>query len=392
MMDEQSINVLLIEDNAGDALLIRELLSEAMGSGFNLELAEQLWEGLDRLARGGIDVVLLDLSLPDSKGLETFTTAHAGARRVPIIVLTGLDDETVAIDAVREGAQDYLVKGRVDGELMSHAIRYAIERHKMLMELDGYAHTVSHDLNNPLAVIKVGSGTLLEILKRLQEKDIDREKANQHILDIAEEIDRSVIKAIALVNDLLSLAEAGQVPSDVSEVDVGEVVDRIISERQAEVEKKGIRIERSRDLGSVLASGTHVYQLFANLIGNAIRHNDSAEPLIEVSHPGDDGDGGHRFIVRDNGPGIPPSDIKNIFQPFYKVKSGGAGIGLATVEKIVKLYGGGIRVYNDNGACFEFVIRDFSKENNATKALGTQSTRVGFSDQSLHFRIHRPDL
>jgi signal transduction histidine kinase len=361
MMDEQLINVLLIEDNPGDARLIRELLSEAMDSGFNLEVADQLGEGLNRLAQGGIDVVLLDLSLPDSKGLETFTTARAGARCVPIIVLTGLDDETVAINAVREGAQDYLVKGRVDWELISHAIRYAIERHKMLMELDGYAHTVSHDLNNPLAVIKIGSGTLLEILKRLQEKDIDRERADQDIRDIAEAMDKSVMAASALVNDLLSLAEAGQVPTYVSEVDVGEVVDRIISERQADVEKKGIRIEKSKDLGSVLASDTHVYQLFANLIGNAIRHNDSAEPLIEVSRPGDDGDGAHRFIVRDNGPGIPPADIKNIFQPFYKVKNGGTGIGLATVEKIVKLYGGGIRVYNDEGACFEFVIRDFLK-------------------------------
>ena len=373
-MYDQPVNVLLIEDNPGDARLIRELLAEMNSGQFSVECAGQLDEGLDRLARGGIDVVLLDLSLPDSKGLETFTAAHAGSRGVPIIVLTGLDDETVAISAVKKGAQDYLVKGRVDGELLSHAIRYAIERQKMLMELDGFAQTVSHDLKNPLAAIKIASDALQDLLKLSHDKDEDQEEMDQDICNIAEVMDKSVMKASALVNYLLSLAEAGQVPTEVSGVDVGEIVERITSERRRDIETRGVRIEKSEDLGSIIASEAHVYQLFSNLIGNAIKHNDSADPVVEVSCLGDDGDGSHRYVVRDNGAGIPAEEIKNIFRPFYKSRSEGSGIGLATVDKIVKLYRGEIRAYNDNGACFEFVIKDFSEGDHVPEAFSAQST------------------
>ena len=127
-MDEGSIEVLLVEDNPGDARLIQEILAEVRGTPFDLEHVDRLSAGLERLSSRGIDVVLLDLSLPDSRGLDTFVTMHAQASQVPIIVLTGLDDEELAVTAVREGAQDYLVKGQVDSNLLVRAIRYAIER------------------------------------------------------------------------------------------------------------------------------------------------------------------------------------------------------------------------------------------------------------------------
>jgi PAS domain S-box-containing protein len=120
--------VLLIEDNPGDARLIREMLVKERGAPFDLERADCLSTGLERLAAGGIDVALLDLSLPDSRGFDTFARVHAQAPEVPIVVLTSLDDEELAVKAVRKGAQDYLVKGHVDEYLLTHAIRYGIER------------------------------------------------------------------------------------------------------------------------------------------------------------------------------------------------------------------------------------------------------------------------
>src|SRR5688572_6812635 len=120
--------VLLIEDSLGDARLMREYLSEPAGASFQLEHANTLQEGLARLGQGGIDLVLLDLSLPDSPMPETFKRAHACAPEVPIIVMSGLDDEKFAIQTVQEGAQDYLVKSYVDTRLLVHAMRYAIER------------------------------------------------------------------------------------------------------------------------------------------------------------------------------------------------------------------------------------------------------------------------
>jgi PAS domain S-box-containing protein len=120
--------VLLIEDNPGDARLMREYLSDPAGVSFQLEHCATLGQGLERLNQGGIDLVLLDLSLPDSPMEETFRRAHAAAPAVPIIVMSGLDDEQVAIQTVQEGAQDYLVKTYVDTRLLVHAMRYAIER------------------------------------------------------------------------------------------------------------------------------------------------------------------------------------------------------------------------------------------------------------------------
>lgn len=120
--------VLLVEDNAGDARLMREYLNDPAGASFQLEHTTTLQSGLDRLAQGGLDLVLLDLSLPDSPMPETFQRVHACAPQVPIIVMSGLDDEKFAIQTVQEGAQDYLVKAYVDTRLLVHAMRYAIER------------------------------------------------------------------------------------------------------------------------------------------------------------------------------------------------------------------------------------------------------------------------
>jgi PAS domain S-box-containing protein len=125
---EAQLTVLLIEDNAGDARLLMEYLSDAPGTPFVLEHVQTLGEGIDRVGKGGIALILLDLSLPDSFGPDTFARAHTAAPSVPIIVMSGRDDEALAIKTVHEGAQDYLVKGQVDTRLLVRAMRYAIER------------------------------------------------------------------------------------------------------------------------------------------------------------------------------------------------------------------------------------------------------------------------
>ena len=122
------MHVLLIEDNQDDACLIGETLTGLTAANIKLEWVDRLESGLTRLAEDKIDVVLLDLSLPDSYGLETLDKVQGQTPDVPVIVLTHLDDEAMAVQAVRRGAQDYLMKGRADGRLLIRAIRYAIER------------------------------------------------------------------------------------------------------------------------------------------------------------------------------------------------------------------------------------------------------------------------
>ena len=134
-MDDVPGRILLIEDNIGDARLIEEMLSEAGGKLFHLVRVDRLSAGLERLAAGDIAAVLLDLGLPDSQGYETFDRVQRQAPQVPIILLTGRDDEELAIRAVRQGGQDYLVKGQVDGRLLARTLRYGIERKRAEEEL-----------------------------------------------------------------------------------------------------------------------------------------------------------------------------------------------------------------------------------------------------------------
>jgi serine phosphatase RsbU (regulator of sigma subunit) len=133
------LRVLLIEDNLVDARLIQIMVTDAGANAFDIERADRLSTALERLAREQFDIVLLDLSLPDSHGLGTFSRVHQQFPGVPIIVMSGLDDERVAVTAVHEGAQDYLVKGQVSGPLLVRAMRYALERKRTSDQLARYA-------------------------------------------------------------------------------------------------------------------------------------------------------------------------------------------------------------------------------------------------------------
>ena len=128
--EDTPTRALLIEDNPGDARLIQEMLRDAGLGHAAVELAhaDRLALGLEHLTNQVTDLVLLDLTLPDSQGFDTFTSVHTHAPDVAIVVLSGLDDETLAVRAVQEGAQDYLVKGQVDGGALLRSMRYAIVR------------------------------------------------------------------------------------------------------------------------------------------------------------------------------------------------------------------------------------------------------------------------
>jgi len=134
----ESIRILLVEDNPADAQLLREFLAEVENTDFELVRVERLGDALQRLGNERFDVMLLDLSLPDAQGLETVTRVYK--QGAPIVVLTGLDDKTLAINALRAGAQDYLVKGQIAAPLLERSIRYAIERYRSEEMIEHYAY------------------------------------------------------------------------------------------------------------------------------------------------------------------------------------------------------------------------------------------------------------
>ncbi len=134
-LNTEKINVLLIEDNQGDAVLIREYLKTADPKKFDVAHKKSLAEGLAAVENGNYEIILLDLGLPDSQGLKTLDAVDEKAPDVPISLRTGLDDEALALEAVGTGAQDYLVKGQVDSQLLARSIRYAVARKRSEMEL-----------------------------------------------------------------------------------------------------------------------------------------------------------------------------------------------------------------------------------------------------------------
>ena len=135
-MSDTHFKILLIEDNPDDARLVREMLGYAKGASFDVECVEQLSVGLERLDSDGFDVVLLDLGLRNAQEPDALARTCTQAPDVPIVVLTGIEDDSAGLEAVRTGAQDYIVKGWTDGNVLGRSIRYAIERQRLNTELE----------------------------------------------------------------------------------------------------------------------------------------------------------------------------------------------------------------------------------------------------------------
>lgn len=225
---------------------------------------------------------------------------------------------------------------------------------RLNQELDGYAQTVSHDLRTPLTSIKLA----VESLQRTLARENNAPDLETELMRSLEIIHISTSKAEAFIDDLLELARAGQEPMVISDVDVNETVEIVLEENAGAIDEKGISVLVDTDLGNVRANPTHIYQIFSNLIGNAVKYNNTEEPLVEIRRTESESNSKHSFVVRDNGPGIPEEEADKIFLPFYRSEKRNTGIGLAITTKLVKLYNGMVKAYNDGGACFEFFIMD----------------------------------
>jgi PAS domain S-box-containing protein len=164
-MDEKTIRILLIEDNPDDAELIRRRLARSGNAQFTVIPTARLQEGLECLARDGADLVLSDLGLPDSHGLDTISKILCEAPHIPVVVLSGFDDEDIAIQAVHLGAQDYLVKGQLEGTQLELSLFYAIERSRLQRELEQYAQEISKVQANLCKILDKNADAIIVISK-----------------------------------------------------------------------------------------------------------------------------------------------------------------------------------------------------------------------------------
>jgi phosphoserine phosphatase RsbU/P len=357
------IRALLIEDNPGDARLVREFLRDAGTALASVDLthADRLADGLQRLQQGSFDVVLLDLSLPDSSGLQTFDSVHAAAPGVPVVVISGLDDEALAVRAVHQGAQDYLVKGQLDGGTMLRSMRYAIERQRLeatRLELerqrDEFFSSVSHDLRTPVAAIKAAIGVVLANEPAGTSPQIHR---------LLNNIDLSADELTTLINDLLEIArlQAGRVELWLSHVDLRDIATRAVRALEPLVQARQQHINISQPAQPVLleVDAERMGRVLRNLIANAQKYGSEGGNIAVAIKPAAEQ---VCIDVVDDGPGIPLEDQERIFERFYRgTRSGsslpGSGLGLAIARGIVELHGGRLAVESTPGEGSTFRIQ-----------------------------------
>lgn len=377
--ESEIIRVLLIENNPGDIRLFRELFAET--SMFVLEHACRLKSGLKRIARGGIHVILLDLGLPDSQGFDTFTRTYSKAQEIPIVVLTDLEDESLTNLAMREGVRDYIIKGKMDRNLLIHTVRYAIERKQaqealkktlnhfeelaserakvqaqliQTRKMDAVKRIVgglTHDLNNLMTAIISCSSFLLANLN----------KDNTMRQDI-EQINKAGKRAGFLVQQLLAFSSRHMMQPTVLNLN-----DVIVETEKMLRRMIGGNVEMEMVLDPALwpvkVDLAQIQQVIMNLAVNAsdamprggkLTIKTANEALNEKNigkHISVQSNPYVVLSVGDTGFGIDKKTQSQIFGPFFTTKKQGGrtGLGLSMVYDIVKQSKGDIRVYSEPG-------------------------------------------
>ena len=374
-MAEAPIRILLVEDNPGDARLLRELLRESGSLSFDLTHVDRLADARARMEAEGADVILLDLSLPDAHGLESVTRTLEFAAQVPIVVLTGLDDESAALAAVQAGAQDYLVKGQVESGVLTRSIRYARERKRLERERallldremearavaeaavrarDEILRVVSHDLGNSLSAVQVIANVLLRTLSAENTAPGVRQQI-ENVHQLATQMQR-------LRQDLLdvTMIEAGRLSLHHDRVVPRNLIENTIARYAPLAAEKSIELEArvGEDLPEILADEVRLLQVLANLVGNAIKFTPAGGRITLSSEAVEEG---VRFSVADTGAGIAAEHLAHVFDRFWTTRAQnpkGAGMGLAISKGIVDAHGGRIEVRSEEGAgtVFSFTI------------------------------------
>jgi signal transduction histidine kinase len=339
--------LLIIEDNPGDARLLREMLREDGAYTAELVLAGTMGEAEKCLSENVIDIILLDLGLPDAEGLAAIRRTRAAAPGIPLVVLTGMDDEALAAQSLQEGAQDYLIKGQIETRGLLRALRYATERKRLERLKDEFVSTVSHELRTPLTSISGSLGLLMGKAAGILPEPARR------LLEIAHTNSQRLVR---LINDILDIEklESGRVVFNLRRVEVRSLVEKTIDAMKgfAEGHAVRIRIENSSATADVRADADRLAQVVTNLLSNAVKfsppHN---EVTVSIEHAADL----VRISVRDHGSGVPQEFKPRIFERFSQAETtnarrqGGTGLGLSIVKQIVERLGGEVGFVDATG-------------------------------------------
>jgi signal transduction histidine kinase len=368
-----TLKILLIEDNLAEARLLQEFIKLTKSQNFGLVHVQILQDGIKQLNSQKYDVILLDLTLPDSQGLSSIPQLLQQNPSNPIIVLTNTNDEELAIEAVRQGAQDYLVKRHVNPDTLVRSVRYAVERKQFLEQLNQINQTLetqveekttellksqeinqlksefmamlSHDIRNPLNTILLAAGLLEKYQKEL---------TNNSQIDYVQLI-RSAIKNVSHLVDEASLigkSDSGQLAYQPHVLNLENLCSELVEQSQLPAQEQQLNLifTSSEHCFEFLGDETLLKHIISNLLNNAIKY----------SIPG----GTVRFELikqektvilkfQDQGIGMTEADQKQLFQPFHRGENvgiiPGSGLGLTIVQQCVIAHRGEITVNSQVG-------------------------------------------
>jgi len=334
--------MLLVEDNPGDMRLLREMINEDGSLEIDLACATSMAEAERHLALPGFDIILLDLGLPDAQGLAAIRRTRIAAPDVPLVVLTGMDDDELATHALQNGAQDYLIKGQIETRGLLRALRYATERKRLERLKDEFVSTVSHELRTPLTSIAGSLGLLTGKAAGIMPEPAAR------LLAIAHENSQRLVR---LVNDILDIEklEAGHASFDFMNVELGTLVNQTVELIRGYAEGQGvnIRIEGSAVIGDIWSDPDRLAQVITNLLSNAIKFSPlDSEVVVSIGRKADSDT--VVIAVSDHGEGISADFKSRIFGRFAQAdatnarRKGGTGLGLSIAKQIVDRLGGQI--------------------------------------------------
>jgi signal transduction histidine kinase len=370
-----AVKILLIEDSELQAEIIRRELGQCDAAVFTVERADRLAAGLERVAAGGFDVVLLDLNLPDSQGLETFTGLAARAPSVPVVILTVADDDALASAALRQGAQDYVVKGKIGTQVLPRVIRYAIERkrveeslrktraelelrveertselRKANRELALFASAASHELREPLRKIVTWSDLL---------KQGSGEALGETGLNLLREIQSAARRQADLIDSLRELTRVTTQGRPLERVELDAVIAELRAETAPLFAQAGGRLEAER-LPAVRGDRVQMGQLFRNLLGNSLKYRAPQRPPVVSIRSRPLGATAFEIDVEDNGIGFEQKYAERIFEPFQRLHGPGAyegtGMGLAICARIVARHDGTLAARGEPGKGATFIV------------------------------------
>jgi light-regulated signal transduction histidine kinase (bacteriophytochrome) len=363
-LDDRATKVLLVEDSPTYVALVEAHLEDAASRTYELTRVDTLSGALEALDRESFDVVLLDLNLPDSQGEQTLTSVHEAAPSAPVVVLTGQDDRALALAGVRKGAQDYLSKGAITGEMLERSIVYAIDRRAAMetlerrtrelaqsnAELERFAYVACHHLQEPVRTVVSFAQLLASLCQGKLEPKAD--ECIEHTIEGA-------LRIKALLQDFLTYSGVRAKRVSPSRVDLNDALGAVAARFETRLAECGGRIERPR-LPCVLGDRALLERLLEDLIGNALKFRGADPPAIRVSAEEDAAS--WTITVADNGIGIDPRYAERVFAIFERLHAAreypGTGIGLALCRRIVGAHDG--RIWLDStpgrGSAFHFSL------------------------------------